>query len=174
MGEAPAEPTFNCWNSTARQEPRPPSGTRIYSRPTSGGVILSHVDEAGRKHPSHGVFWSLHQPTIVFVTVCTKERKPWLACPEAHAALLGAWAAADAWGVGCYVVMPDHVHFFCAPRNLDLPLERWMHFWKGRFRKLCGRKEWRWQSNHWDTRLRRSERYSESGITYVEIQCVPA
>lgn len=124
-------------------------------------MILRSVDEVGRRRPAHGILGSSHQPTIVFVTVCTKGREAWLACPEAHEALRRAWTEADAWTVGRYVVMPDRIHFFCAPRDWDISLEAWMHFWKTRFRRLCGRTEWRWQPHHWDTRLRRGERYSE-------------
>jgi putative transposase len=119
------------------------------------------MDEAGRRHPARGVFISLSQATIVFVTVCTKDRRPWLDCAEAHELLVRAWKDADAWLVGRYVVMPDHVHFFCAPRDLEPSLETWMRFWKGRFRRLHGREDWRWQTGHWDTRLRRGESYSE-------------
>jgi putative transposase len=57
--------------------------------------------------------------------------------------------------------MPDHVHLFCAPREVDFSLDAWIRFWKGQFTRRSAREEWRWQSHHWDTRLRRSENYSE-------------
>jgi hypothetical protein len=34
-------------------------------------------------------------------------------------------------------------------------------FWKGQFTRRSARLEWRRQSHHWDTRLRRGENYSE-------------
>jgi len=37
-----------------------------------------------RKHPTHGVLYVDGQPTIIFDTVCTKDRKQWLACDEVH------------------------------------------------------------------------------------------
>jgi REP element-mobilizing transposase RayT len=99
--------------------------------------------------------------------------------------LVEAWMEADAWLVGHYQVMPDHVHFFAAPHKLDIPLNRWMSYWKRLFTQKARRlsesahqrisdKEmrdltdsirnpvnWKWQSLHWDTRLRRSESYTD-------------
>jgi putative transposase len=51
----------------------------------------------------------------VFVTVCAKHRKPILANPEAHNALRDAWQRAENWLVGRYMIMPEHIHLFCAP-----------------------------------------------------------
>ena len=31
--------------------------------------------------------------------------------------------------------MPDHLHLFCAPRDLKFTIEKWMSFWKDRFAK---------------------------------------
>jgi putative transposase len=81
----------------------------------------------------------------------------WLACDEAHACL----REAGKWTVGRYVLMPDHAHLFCAPHDVDFPLDAWVRFWKGQFTRRSARLEWRWQPHHWDTRLRRGENYSE-------------
>jgi putative transposase len=139
-------------DSMARREPRPP-------------------DTIGRKHPAHGVHIDLGKPTIVFLTVClvgrwgphipSKDRKLWLVCDEAHACLRDVWREAGKWTVGRYVLMPDHAHLFCAPHDVDFPLDAWVRFWKGQFTRRSARLEWRWQSHHWDTRLRRGENYSE-------------
>jgi len=68
---------------------------------------------------------------IVFLTVCTKDRKPILANTAAHEILLEAWRAADAWKTGRYILMPDHLHLFCAPGNLIAqPLMAWVKYWK--------------------------------------------
>jgi hypothetical protein len=40
-----------------------------------------------RKKPAHGVHIDPSRPTVVFVTVCTKDRHPWLAQAENHVAL---------------------------------------------------------------------------------------
>jgi REP-associated tyrosine transposase len=57
--------------------------------------------------------------------------------------------------------MPDHLHLFAAPANQDFPFDAWVRYWKSQFTKNAGHAEWRWQSGHWDTRLRRSESYAE-------------
>jgi REP element-mobilizing transposase RayT len=31
--------------------------------------------------------------------------------------------------------LPDHLHLFCAPRDLHFTIERWIAFWKDRFAK---------------------------------------
>jgi putative transposase len=115
----------------------------------------------GRKHPIHGVHISLGQPTIVFLTVCTKNRQPWLIQSSVHDALRTIWIQADAWLVGYYLLMPDHVHLFCAPRNLSFTLQRWVAFWKREFSCLHLPSTGAWQRDFWDTRLRRSENYTE-------------
>src|SRR5260370_42370922 len=55
-----------------------------------------------RKHPAHGVIILPDQPTIVFVTVCAKDRKPWLATKEIHDLLRSVWIDARAWVAGRY------------------------------------------------------------------------
>jgi REP element-mobilizing transposase RayT len=62
----------------------------------------------------------------VFVTVCTKHRAKWLTSSEAHRLLVASWTQADAWLVGDYVLMPDHLHLFAAPRDLDVCFDRWL------------------------------------------------
>ncbi|MGO9740492.1 MAG: REP-associated tyrosine transposase [Roseiarcus sp.] len=54
---------------------------------------------------------------IYFITTAVEDRRPVLACPAAADALRAEFVAAPArhgWTVGRYVVMPDHLHFFCA------------------------------------------------------------
>ncbi len=70
-----------------------------------------------RRHPAHGVLACAHAPTIVFVTACTRNRQPWLANAAVHALLRAVWTEADAWLVGRYALMPDHLHLFCAPNE---------------------------------------------------------
>src|SRR5262249_6622132 len=86
-----------------------------------------------RKKPVHGVQIDPSHPTIVFVTVCTKGRRPWLASQTNHNALRSVWAEARAWLVGHYVLMPDHLHLFAAPGQLEIPLDSWVRYWKSRF-----------------------------------------
>ncbi|PYI92836.1 MAG: hypothetical protein DME97_08450 [Verrucomicrobia bacterium] len=85
-----------------------------------------------------------------------------LASPSSHQAILNAWAKASTWLVGRYVVMPNHVHLFCAPNGIDASsLERWMRFWKSYATGLIGKQGQVWQRHHWDRQLRRGESYGE-------------
>jgi len=117
-----------------------------------------------RKTPVHMQIVShLDRAAIVFITVCTEKRKSILARPDVHDLLLDAWQRADAWVVGRYVIMPDHIHLFCAPARFDAPeLNRWIQYWK-----TIASKSWPrpyeqpvWQKSFWDTQLRNYESYS--------------
>ena len=114
-----------------------------------------------RKQLPKGVHIDLGQPTIVFVNLCTEGRSPWLASREVQRCLVDVWSAASKWTVGRYVLMPDHLHLFAAPADLEFSLDAWVRFWKSQFTKGAGRAEWRWQTGHWDRRMRRSESYAE-------------
>jgi putative transposase len=116
---------------------------------------------ASRKKPAHGVRIDPLHPTIVFVTVCTKDRNPWLATAENHKTLCAIWGEASVWLVGRYVLMPDHVHLFAAPGRLEIPLDHWVRYWKSQFSRTRYRIGQEWQANHWDTRLRSGESYDE-------------
>ena len=115
-----------------------------------------------RRHPFHLPPMEMHNRSIViFVTVCTAKRRDILASPSAHKTILEAWRAAPTWLVGRYVIMPDHVHFFCAPNALGAPsLERWIRFWRSLVTKRLGAKSGAiWQRHHWDRQLRSGESY---------------
>ncbi len=85
-----------------------------------------------RKSPIHLAPVSSHNRSIIiFLTVCTEKRKPILAYKDIHQLLIASWRAADAWIVGRYVIMPDHVHLFCAPNSLEpTSAQKWVQFWK--------------------------------------------
>ncbi len=114
-----------------------------------------------RKRPVHGVLTLPNQPIIVFVTACTKDRIPWLACEEVHSLLRTLWADRSAWCVGRYVLMPDHLHVFVSPVTYEFSLERWMRYWKSQFTRRHGNSIHHWQYSHWDRRLRSEESYEE-------------
>ncbi len=118
-------------------------------------------DEPGRKHPARGVHISFGDPTIVFLTVCTKDRSPWLVNKTVQDALIGLWNKGDAWLVGEYILMPDHLHLFCAPRDLAFTLQQWVKWWKRQFSCLHLPNTGAWQRDYWDTRLRRGENYAQ-------------
>jgi len=119
------------------------------------------VGNAQRSRPAHGVHIDTFKPTIVFLTVCTKDRAPWLACDGVHKLLVEVWRNATAWLVGRYVIMPDHLHLFASPGRPQLPFENWVRYWKSQFTKRHGMPEQRWHSDHWDRRLRNDESYAE-------------
>ena len=117
--------------------------------------------EPGRRHPARGVQIEVGQPTIVFLTVCTKNRERWLAQKPVEQALISVWQEADTWLVGEYILMPDHLHLFCAPRDLHFTLQQWVTYWKREFSCLHLAETGTWQRDFWDTRLRRGENYTE-------------
>jgi putative transposase len=112
-----------------------------------------------RRRPAPGVFIFRGQPTIVFLTVCTQRRVRWLADPAVAGDLLASWQAADVWMVGRYVLMPDHLHLFCAPMNEAIEIENWITFWKRNFRRWHGSPGRQFQSGGFHHRLRREESY---------------
>ena len=73
-----------------------------------------------------------HSP-IYFVTTCARRRKPLLARDDVAKVLIDEWRAAHdrhGWAIGRYVIMPDHVHFFCRSELDARPLSEFMAFWK--------------------------------------------
>jgi putative transposase len=92
--------------------------------------------EPGRHTPAKGVHVSLGGPNWVFLTVCTEKRERWLAQTSVQRALHDIWEhTATACLVSDYLLMPDHLHLFCTPRDLKFTIERWMGFWKDRLAK---------------------------------------
>jgi putative transposase len=78
------------------------------------------MNDPGRKHPPHFPPIERHNTAIiVFLTVCTKQRKDVLANERTHELLCAAWTTKPSWLVGRYVIMPDHIHLFCAPGDLN-------------------------------------------------------
>jgi len=121
-------------------------------------------DEVGRKHPAHQPLFACgNQTAIVFVTINTHQRENILAKPDAAKAIVAAWTEATTWLVGRCVIVPDHLHFFCAPRDPTVTLKRWVKFWKSRASQYWPRPEEQpiWQLDFWDTQLRRGESHSE-------------
>ncbi len=119
---------------------------------------------AGRKHPIHILpFAAGDRPVIVFVTVVTQGRQRCLANEAAHALLQRTWNAARFWLIGRYVIMPDHLHFFCAPAEPDCTLEKWMQFWKSQLTKAwpVATEKPVLQRDHWDRQLRSDESYDQ-------------
>src|SRR5438067_6471381 len=94
---------------------RPQFESRVLPRNgTRGSACLREVSD-GRRHAIHLSPLEAHnRPILLYVTACTKDRHHILASPSAHEAIVAAWTAGSTWLVGRYVVLPDHVHLFCA------------------------------------------------------------
>ena len=86
-----------------------------------------------RQNPAAGVHARLGHSNIVLLTINTEGREPCLANETVHQILRQTWSEATAWLVGDYLLMPDHLHLFCAPRDLNVPIETWIKYWKREF-----------------------------------------
>jgi len=148
----------------APAEPRTISDAVKRTGSAGASPSQSMNDFAVRKHPVHGIQETKDGPTIIFLTVCTQNRERWLATEENHRLLISIWNDASAWVVGRYVLMPDHLHLFAAVGKTYRPLENWVRYWKSMFTKRSGGRDafsGRWQSDHWDTRLRSWQSYDQ-------------
>ena len=99
--------------------------------PDARNHVTTMADKLPRRtHPTHGVRIMDGLPTIVFDTVCTKNRLPWLACHEVHHLLCDIWREATAWLMGRYMILPDHIHFFAGATETDVEYDNWVTYWK--------------------------------------------
>ena len=143
------------------------------TRPPVDAAARGDTRPPVRKHPSRN---SVHEQgfrsTILFVTVCTEGRIPILADKKMLDIILSAWENAQNWIVGRYVIMPDHIHFFCAPATYPAPdFHRWIKYWKRlaqqAFAAMAARGDTRpptvklWQDGCWDTQMRTGAQYEE-------------
>ena len=118
-----------------------------------------------RKYPSHlPVLEIPNRSNIVFVTVCSQGRKNIFANNETFFLIQQAWDAAKFWKVGNFVILPDHIHLFCAPSSAMVePLTQWIQYWKSyvSFNWAKPEKQPILQKSYWDRQLRSAESYSE-------------
>jgi putative transposase len=103
-----------------------------------------------------------NRPNIIYLTVCTWNREPILASHSMYDLLIEMWEKAHTWLVGHFVILPDHIHLFCAPAEaVHPPLTVWVSYWK-RLTTIARRQThpaFRWQVNFWDTQLRSGDTY---------------
>ena len=87
-----------------------------------------------------------NRSVILFVTVIVDQRLPVLANDLAHACTRKAWQTVCGWIVGRYVIMPDHLHFFCSPATFPPEdFHRWVRRWKAQVSRtfpMCLRVGW--------------------------------
>ena len=107
---------------------------------------------------------------VVFITICTAERRSLLCEAGATDVLMAEWRHArvrHGWRIGRYVIMPDHVHFFCAvePGCPCKPLSQFIGLWKEwtskGLAKAMGVAGPVWQRQFFDHVLRSRESYAE-------------
>lgn len=101
---------------------------------------------------------------IQYITVCVRGRRPLLARPEILRLLVSVWETADHWKIGYYMLMPDHLHFFCAPgRFPPSALHAWIHFWRAEATRHWPYADEKpvWQRDFFDRQLRTGESYRE-------------
>jgi putative transposase len=110
---------------------------------------------------------------IYYVTTCIRNRKAVLAQDDAARILVEEWRAAHrrhGWAVGRYVIMPDHIHFFCraelGAKTLSDFVGNWKS-WTSRAINALGRPRSApaattlWQREFFDHVLRSNESYAE-------------
>ena len=107
---------------------------------------------------------------VYFITTCTHGRARLLDQAPACAVLAQEWRTAcerHGWLIGRYVVMPDHVHFFCAPApdgravKLAVFMQHWKEWTAKGLRAACGIRPPVWQKQFFDHVLRSHESYAE-------------
>jgi putative transposase len=115
------------------------------------------------------------EPSIFFVTTCTAERAPVLANTAAAGVLRDQFDQAPrryGWRIGRYVIMPDHIHFFCAPGGEREPSSlsvfvAGVKMWSARsILAATGKAAPLWQREFFDRLLRSGESY-DGKWTYV-------
>jgi putative transposase len=117
--------------------------------------------EPGRHTPAKGVHISSGGLNWVFLTVCTEKRERWLANASIQSDLHDILKnTATAWLVSDYLLMPDHLHLFCAPRDMKFTIERWIGFWKDRLARINS-EAGLFQSGGFHHRLRDDENYAQ-------------
>ena len=123
--------------------------------------------EVGRKTPAAGAHVFLGHTNVFFVTANAKDRVRWMNQAVVQAALVEIWRdEAKAWRVGYYLLMPDHLHFFCAPHDLRFGIDDWITFWKRHFSRRHTDQGWEWQRRAFHHRMHDRIEYEEK-LAYV-------
>jgi len=113
-----------------------------------------------------GDVW-IENPTY-FITTCVDKRKPVLASKEVQDILVEKWLNAFdrySWAIGRYVIMPNHVHFFCSSLEQSTRLSAYIGKWKEwtckSIRERTSLDNFRWQNRFFDHVMRNEESRSE-------------
>ena len=105
---------------------------------------------------------------IFFVSTNTNGRRKILANEKVVSILVDEWSSSSrrhGWYVGQYVVMPDHVHFFCSSGSSGKSLSSFMKCWKEwtskRIINECGIDGNVWQREFFDHVIRNEASYAQ-------------
>ena len=103
---------------------------------------------------------------IYFITICTMDRQPVLTCPDVAAILTDEWRTArtrHGWAIGQFVIMPDHIHFFCRAEKdakiLATFIGQWKEWTSKRLARTVRLERAVWQPEFFDHILRSAENY---------------
>ena len=129
--------------------------------------MIAGVSMDTHKHLKRlGAVWENHPR--YFITVCVHKRQKILDNPDAHRILQKHWRKTldlYGWAIGSYVIMPDHVHFFCTDAASTTTLSKMIGSWKQWSAKelaaCLGVRAPIWQKEFFDHLLRSNESYSE-------------
>ncbi len=96
---------------------------------------------------------------LFLVTFNTYKRQRLLACPEIHHAFIEFCTVGASKGmiVGCYVIMPDHVHFFVWVNQDGCGLKKFVKMMKEKLGKILLKQQHdkpHWQEGFFDHLLR--------------------
>jgi putative transposase len=121
-----------------------------------------------RKRPAHCPPIVRHNTaTILLVTVCVGDRRKILANSRVQDVLVHCWQQANHWVVGHYLIMPDHLHLFCAPREYDhARVQQWVGYWKRLAGDEMPKLKYAFQRDSWDRQMRDATHYRRK-LTYV-------
>jgi putative transposase len=113
----------------------------------SGADPGNHLPERRHLRRLHRIF--VRDP-IFYISACVLHRQRAFtneAIAHAAVAALRESAAIKGWTVGQHVVMPDHVHFLCAPQSVEWDLSSFV----GAFKQSAMRKAWElgWEGRLW-------------------------
>jgi putative transposase len=109
--------------------------------------------------------WLRRGTQLFFISTNTNQRRPILTAPKVARILVEEWNMAlicHGWKVGRYVVMPDHVHFFCWPdtrkaKTLSQFMQAWKQWTSKRIIRECNGSTPVWQADFFDHLLRSTE-----------------
>jgi putative transposase len=131
----------------------------------SGQKNNNHKGESSMHKHIHRLISVRRSTATFFVTACPHQRKPILTEPTVVSILVEEWRLAlprHGWMVGRYVVMPNHVHFFCkatgdSSKSLSGFMQSWKQWTSKRLGRECGLSSPVWQAGFFDHLLRSTE-----------------